>query len=142
MCCTAGWPAIRAQDDPSFPFSAETCLDLQTIRWFSSGAAKAAERVVACLGAWRRRACSCDLAGRPPQTTAAGLAHLLQHPGSPCCLPHTNPPPCSREEETNQTVIEGMGELHLEIIVDRLRREFKVECDVGAPQVRSRLPVL
>ncbi|MBN8682407.1 MAG: elongation factor G [Chitinophagales bacterium] len=38
-------------------------------------------------------------------------------------------------EETNQTVISGMGELHLEIIVDRLRREFKVECNQGAPQV-------
>lgn len=37
-----------------------------------------------------------------------------------------------------QTVIEGMGELHLEIIVDRLRREFKVECEVGAPQVNYR----
>jgi hypothetical protein len=45
----------------------------------------------------------------------------------------------SRDEETNQTVIEGMGELHLEIIVDRLRREFKVECDVGAPQVSQLL---
>lgn len=44
----------------------------------------------------------------------------------------------SRDEETNQTVIEGMGELHLEIIVDRLKREFKVECDVGAPQVNYR----
>jgi len=44
----------------------------------------------------------------------------------------------SRDEETNQTVIEGMGELHLEIIVDRLRREFKVECEVGAPQVNYR----
>jgi len=44
----------------------------------------------------------------------------------------------SRDEETNQTLIEGMGELHLEIIVDRLRREFKVECDVGAPQVNYR----
>jgi len=44
----------------------------------------------------------------------------------------------SRDEETGQTVIEGMGELHLEIIVDRLRREFKVECDVGAPQVNYR----
>ncbi|PNH03241.1 Elongation factor G, chloroplastic [Tetrabaena socialis] len=44
----------------------------------------------------------------------------------------------SRDEETNQTIIEGMGELHLEIIVDRLRREFKVECDVGAPQVNYR----
>lgn len=33
-------------------------------------------------------------------------------------------------------VIEGMGELHLDIIVDRLRREFNVECSVGAPQVR------
>ena len=44
----------------------------------------------------------------------------------------------TRDEETNQTVIEGMGELHLDIIVDRLRREFKVECDVGAPQVNYR----
>ena len=39
------------------------------------------------------------------------------------------------DEETNQTVISGMGELHLEIIIDRLRREFKVECNQGAPQV-------
>lgn len=43
----------------------------------------------------------------------------------------------SRDDETNQSVIEGMGELHLEIIVDRLRREFNVECKVGAPQVRA-----
>lgn len=41
----------------------------------------------------------------------------------------------SFDEETGQTVISGMGELHLEIIVDRLRREFKVECNQGAPQV-------
>ncbi|MFZ4633692.1 MAG: elongation factor G [Saprospiraceae bacterium] len=39
------------------------------------------------------------------------------------------------DDETNQTVISGMGELHLEIIVDRLRREFKVECNQGEPQV-------
>lgn len=38
-------------------------------------------------------------------------------------------------EETSQTIISGMGELHLEIIVDRLRREFNVECNQGAPQV-------
>ncbi|GAB7387299.1 elongation factor G [Bacillaceae bacterium] len=38
-------------------------------------------------------------------------------------------------EETGQTIIAGMGELHLDIIVDRLRREFKVEANVGAPQV-------
>ena len=38
-------------------------------------------------------------------------------------------------EETGQTIIAGMGELHLEIIVDRLLREFKVEANVGAPQV-------
>merc|ERR1711966_246855 len=44
----------------------------------------------------------------------------------------------SRDEETNQTVIEGMGELHLEIIIDRLKREFKVEAQVGAPQVAYR----
>ena len=39
------------------------------------------------------------------------------------------------DENTNQTVISGMGELHLEIIVDRLKREFKVEANVGEPQV-------
>lgn len=37
--------------------------------------------------------------------------------------------------ETGQTIIAGMGELHLDIIVDRLKREFKVECNVGKPQV-------
>merc|ERR1712032_1505147 len=44
----------------------------------------------------------------------------------------------SRDEESNQTVIEGMGELHLEIIVDRLKREFNVNAKVGAPQVAYR----
>jgi elongation factor G len=39
------------------------------------------------------------------------------------------------DEETGQTIISGMGELHLEIILDRLKREFKVECNQGAPQV-------
>ena len=39
------------------------------------------------------------------------------------------------DEDTSQTIISGMGELHLEIIVDRLKREFKVECNQGAPQV-------
>ena len=39
------------------------------------------------------------------------------------------------DQETGQTIIAGMGELHLEIIVDRLKREFKVECNVGKPQV-------
>lgn len=39
------------------------------------------------------------------------------------------------DEDTGQTIISGMGELHLEIIVDRLKREFKVECNQGAPQV-------
>lgn len=39
------------------------------------------------------------------------------------------------DEETGQTIISGMGELHLEIILDRLKREFKVECSQGAPQV-------
>merc|ERR1712048_856217 len=44
----------------------------------------------------------------------------------------------SRDEETGQTVIEGMGELHLDIIVDRMKREFKVKCNVGEPQVAYR----
>ena len=42
------------------------------------------------------------------------------------------------DEETAQTIIEGMGELHLDIIVDRMKREFKVECNVGKPQVAYR----
>jgi elongation factor G len=42
------------------------------------------------------------------------------------------------DEETGQTIIEGMGELHLEILVDRMRREFKVEANVGKPQVAYR----
>jgi elongation factor G len=42
------------------------------------------------------------------------------------------------DEETGQTIISGMGELHLEIIVDRLKREFKVEANVGKPQVAYR----
>ncbi|HWJ44886.1 MAG TPA: elongation factor G, partial [Gaiellaceae bacterium] len=44
----------------------------------------------------------------------------------------------SSDEETGQTLIEGMGELHLEIIVDRLMREFKVDANVGRPQVAYR----
>merc|ERR1719478_347395 len=44
----------------------------------------------------------------------------------------------SRDEESGQTLIEGMGELHLEIICDRMKREFKVECQIGAPQVAYR----
>ncbi len=44
----------------------------------------------------------------------------------------------SVDEETQQTIIAGMGELHLEIIVDRLKREFKVEANVGKPQVAYR----
>src|SRR5690606_37873486 len=42
------------------------------------------------------------------------------------------------DEETGQTIISGMGELHLEILVDRLMREFKVEANVGKPQVAYR----
>jgi len=44
---------------------------------------------------------------------------------------HTDP-------ESNQTIMKGMGELHLDILIDRMRREFKVECNVGAPQVAYR----
>ena len=54
------------------------------------------------------------------------LAKLAEE--DPTFKAHTNP-------ETGQTIIAGMGELHLEIIVDRLLREFKVEANVGAPQV-------
>ncbi|MBP7506457.1 MAG: elongation factor G [Prolixibacteraceae bacterium] len=55
-----------------------------------------------------------------------GLSKLSEE--DPTFVVNTDP-------ETGQTVIKGMGELHLEIIVDRLRREFKVECNQGKPQV-------
>ena len=55
-----------------------------------------------------------------------GLAKLSEE--DPTFQVHT-------DEDSGQTVIRGMGELHLDIIVDRLRREFKVECNQGAPQV-------
>ena len=55
-----------------------------------------------------------------------GLAKLAEE--DPTLRVQTN-------EETGQTVISGMGELHLDIIIDRLRREFKVECNQGRPQV-------
>ena len=54
------------------------------------------------------------------------LAKLAEE--DPTFRAHTN-------QETGQTIIAGMGELHLEVIVDRLLREFKVEANVGAPQV-------
>ncbi len=46
------------------------------------------------------------------------------------------------DEESGQTIISGMGELHLDIIVDRLKREFSVECSVGAPQVAYRESII
>ncbi len=60
---------------------------------------------------------------------SGGLAKLAEE--DPTFRVYTDP-------ETNQTIIQGMGELHLEIIVDRLRREFKVEANVGRPQVAYR----
>jgi elongation factor G len=60
------------------------------------------------------------------QKMGEALAKLAEE--DPTFRAHTN-------EETGQTIIAGMGELHLEIIVDRLLREFKVEANVGAPQV-------
>ncbi len=45
------------------------------------------------------------------------------------------------DEQSGQTIISGMGELHLDIIIDRLKREFKVECNQGKPVVAVSLPI-
>src|SRR5207248_4449850 len=45
------------------------------------------------------------------------------------------------DDETGQTIIAGMGELHLEVIIDRMLREFKVDANVGKPQVAYREPI-
>ena len=66
----------------------------------------------------------CKKAGQ--QKMGEALAKLAEE--DPTFRQHT-------DQETGQTIIAGMGELHLEIIVDRLLREFKVEANVGAPQV-------
>jgi elongation factor G len=55
------------------------------------------------------------------------------------CLAQEDPSFCfTADQESGQTIIKGMSELHLELLVDRLKREFKVETDVGAPQVAYR----
>ncbi len=70
-----------------------------------------------------------------PKTTvdqekmSSGLGRLMEE--DPTFVVHT-------DEETGQTIISGMGELHLEVIIDRLRREFAVEANVGKPQIAYR----
>lgn len=70
-----------------------------------------------------------------PRTTAdqekmsSGLSRLMEE--DPTFVVHT-------DEDTGQTIISGMGELHLEVIIDRLRREFSVEANVGKPQIAYR----
>ena len=70
------------------------------------------------------------LSSRRPKLVRARLGEALAKLAEedPTFRAHT-------DQETGQTIIAGMGELHLEIIVDRLLREFKVEANVGAPQV-------
>ncbi len=54
------------------------------------------------------------------------------------CPKKTRPSACSADENTGQTIISGMGELHLEVLVDRMLREFKVQANVGRPRVAYR----
>ncbi|CAM5728509.1 Elongation factor G, mitochondrial [Streptomyces fumanus] len=67
--------------------------------------------------------------GRPGE---AGRRHPAPRRGG------ARPSRSHTDEETGQTIIGGMGELHLEVLVDRMRREFKVEANVGKPQVAYR----
>ena len=136
-----------AQEDPSFHFRcAQSAVDLLMFQRSAHVSEQLQEMPASRCRHW--------LGGRAALSLPVSSFRLLCRlccTGAWCCLLLTSPPSlllssaprlpaCSREEETNQTVIEGMGELHLEIIVDRLRREWKVECDVGAPQVGAGLP--
>jgi len=68
---------------------------------------------------------------RPRPTRKDGPGAAAPRQGRPSFRVHT-------DQESGQTIISGMGELHLEIIVDRMKREFKVEANVGKPQVAYR----
>ena len=87
-----------------------------------------------CSSRWtsRPRSSRWPSSPRPRPTTRSSAC---RSPGSPW---RTRPSRSTWIAETNQTLIHGMGELHLEIIVDRLLREFKVEANVGKPQVAYR----
>src|SRR2546425_5884297 len=76
---------------------------------------------------------------RPPRSTLFPYTTLFRSGVSLSRLALEDPTfRVTTEEETSQTLIHGMGELHLEIIVDRLLREFRVEANVGKPQVAYR----
>src|SRR2546425_5255388 len=76
---------------------------------------------------------------RPPRSTLFPYTTLFRSGVSLSRLALDDPTfRVTSEEETGQTLIHGMGELHLEIIVDRLLREFKVDANVGRPQVAYR----
>ena len=53
-------------------------------------------------------------------------------------LPKTRPSVWKQDLESGQTIMKGMGELHLDILVDRLKREFRVEANIGQPMVAYR----
>ena len=97
---------------------------------------------------YRRHALRSRCAGRPRIDHIPGAGHLgldraedARRPGQdgrragPTGGRGSRPSALRTNEETGQTVIEGMGELHLEVIVDRLMREFRVDANVGRPQV-------
>jgi len=76
-----------------------------------------------------------DRSRSSPRARATRKRWAWRCPAWPRRIPRSASPPT---RESGQTIIKGMGELHLEIIVDRMRREFKVEANVGAPQVAYR----
>ena len=91
-------------------------------------------RIRSCSSGWSFRSRSSRSRSSPrPRATRKRWAR--RWPGS---RPRTRHSGSTVDHESGQTVIKGMGELHLEIIVDRMKREFKVDANVGAPQVAYR----
>ena len=122
---TLTWREIWPLDGDSGP--GQPCRQRSFLRSYLGGQAQAAGQAFARAGI------------RFDRVIVSGLPRTVQMAETLTLLARQDPTfRAVVNEETGQTIISGMGELHLEIIVDRMMREFKVDANVGRPQVAYR----